>query len=135
MRVFKPAGTRLGDLETVALDLGGLEALRLADLVGLYHEAAAEMMGVSRATFGRILRDARRRVTDAVVNGKALRVGGGAIVEEEGRPIPCPVHRHDRRRGRGCCCPDRWTAPGAPARCREGEGHSPALGRGGSDEA
>jgi len=101
---FGPAGTPLRDLEVVNLDLDGLEALRLADLVGLYHDAAAEIMGVSRATFGRVLAEARRRVSDALVHGKALNVGGGEVIESEHRPIPCPVHAQGRRRGRGCRC-------------------------------
>jgi uncharacterized protein len=117
--VFKPVGTAFRDLEVVALDIDGLEALRLADLVGLYQEAAAEMMGVSRATFGRILGGARRQVSEALVDGKALRIGGGAIVEEEGMMIPCPVHGDGRRRGRGCCCPGRWAEPGAEAERHE----------------
>lgn len=102
--VFKPVGAPLHALDVVTLDLDGLEALRLADLVGLYHESAAEMMGVSRATFGRVLVEARRRVSEALVHGKALRIGGGEVVESEREPIPCPIHAQGRRRGRGCQC-------------------------------
>jgi predicted DNA-binding protein (UPF0251 family) len=109
--LFKPAGTPLHALEVVTLDLDGLEALRLADLVGLYHEAAAEMMGVSRATFGRVLVEARRRVSEALVLGKALRVGGGDVIESEQQPIPCPVHAQGRRRGRGCRCANEDVQP------------------------
>lgn len=109
-RVFLPAGVLPPATESVTLDLDALEALRLADLVGLYHEAAAARLGVSRATFGRLLAEARRRVAEALVNGKALRIGGGEIVECEAEPIPCPVHEGGRRRGRGCLCPGRGDA-------------------------
>lgn len=51
-----------------------LEAVRLADYEGLYHEDAAVKMGISRATFGRILNNARRKIADAIVNGKALKI-------------------------------------------------------------
>jgi predicted DNA-binding protein (UPF0251 family) len=71
---FKPRGIPLVDLEEGVLDLDGFEALRLADLEGLHHADAAARMGVSRATFGRILRGARRVVADALVEGKALAI-------------------------------------------------------------
>lgn len=106
----------------VLLDLDGLEAMRLADLEGLYHETAAEVMGVSRATFGRVLALARARVTEALVGGKALRIGGGPVVESDGEPIPCPVHWGGRRRGRGCRCRGAWAVG------RTGEQHDETGG-------
>jgi len=51
-----------------------VEALRLADYEGLYHEDAAQKMKISRATFGRILDQARRKVAEALLKGKALRI-------------------------------------------------------------
>jgi len=103
-RAFKPQAVRLRDLETVAVTLDGLEALRLADLEGLYHEVAAERMNVSRATFARILATARRTVADALVHGKALTIEGGVIERTPPGRWPCPVHGRGRRRGRGCRC-------------------------------
>jgi predicted DNA-binding protein (UPF0251 family) len=64
-------------LEEVVLAVEELEALRLADLDGLYQDKAADQMGVSRATFGRIVEAARRKVSEALVLGKALRIEGG----------------------------------------------------------
>lgn len=112
-RVFKPAGIPLTAMQQVHLDLDGIEALRLADLEGLYHDAAAEVMGVSRPTFGRILAEARTRVAEALVEGKVLRIGGGPVVESVAESLPCPVHGGGRRRGRGCRCGAGWPA-GAP---------------------
>ena len=77
---FKPRGIPFVNLEEVFLNLDELEAIRLADLEGLYHEEAAGKMNVSRATFGRILVAARRKVAEAIVNGKALKI------EEMNRP-------------------------------------------------
>ena len=71
---FKPRGIPFVNLEEVFLNLDELEAIRLADLEGLYHEDAAVKMDVSRATFGRILVAARRKVAEAIVNGKALKI-------------------------------------------------------------
>jgi predicted DNA-binding protein (UPF0251 family)/predicted Fe-Mo cluster-binding NifX family protein len=84
-RVMKPAGVPARELEEVRLGLDEAEALRLADLEALYQEAAARSMGVSRQTFGRIVESARRKVADAVLNGKALRIEGGEIaIREQG---------------------------------------------------
>jgi predicted DNA-binding protein (UPF0251 family)/predicted Fe-Mo cluster-binding NifX family protein len=88
--LYKPAGIPTRELEEVRLGLDGAEAIRLADLDGLYQEAAARKMGVSRQTFGRILEEARRIVADAIINGKALRIEGGQIIEQ-GEP-----HMHDK---------------------------------------
>jgi len=62
----------------VGLTIDEVEALRLVDLDGLSHEEAAASLGVSRQTVGRALDTARRKVADALVNGKALAIGGGA---------------------------------------------------------
>ena len=49
-----------------------LEVLRLVDLQGLTQEEAGERMGVSRGTVWRLLESARKKVTDALVNGKDI---------------------------------------------------------------
>jgi predicted DNA-binding protein (UPF0251 family) len=92
------------ELESVEVTLDGLEAMRLADVEGLYQEEAARRMGVSRATFARVLAGARAAVAEALVNGKAIRVSGGAVTARSEKPWPCPVHGRGRRRGRGCRC-------------------------------
>ena len=71
---FKPRGIPLIQLEEVGLSLDELEAIRLADYEGLYHEQAAEKMNISRPTFGRILGEARRKLAEVLVEGKALRI-------------------------------------------------------------
>lgn len=74
---FKPRGIPMVDLDEVLLTVDEREAIRLADLLGYSHEDAGERMGVSRATFGRIIQKARQRVADALINGKAINVEGG----------------------------------------------------------
>lgn len=76
---FKPAGIPRKDLEEVILAVEELEAIRLKDLEGLEQEEAAERMQISRPTYQRILVLAREKVADALINGKALRVEGGAF--------------------------------------------------------
>jgi len=74
---FKPQGVPLFRLEEVVLQLDEFEALRLADVEGLYQEEASLKMHVSRATFGNILASARKKTADAITNGKAIRIEGG----------------------------------------------------------
>lgn len=74
---FMPAQVSVRPERCMILTLDELEALRLADLMGLYHEEAAVEMGISRATFGRIVDGARRKIADTLVNGKVLLIEGG----------------------------------------------------------
>jgi len=90
---FKPRGVPLCDLGEAYLTVEGLEALKLADLESLTTSEAAARMGVSRHTFGRILTEARRAVSDALVNALALRIEGGeySVAGDEERPAPKKV--------------------------------------------
>jgi uncharacterized protein len=77
--VFKPAGIPVNEIENVTMTLDEFEAVRLADLDGLYQEEAAEKMKVSRPTFSRIVDSARRKIADTLVHGKALLIEGGPV--------------------------------------------------------
>jgi predicted DNA-binding protein (UPF0251 family) len=89
--IFKPVGIPMIDLDEVVMSLDEFEALRLADLDGLYQESAAEQMNVSRTTFSRIIDAAHRKTADALVHGKALYIKGGPVQVEARR---C-CRRHD----------------------------------------
>jgi predicted Fe-Mo cluster-binding NifX family protein len=65
----------------VLLSLDELEAIRLADLQGLSQTAAAQQMGVSRQTFGRVVSAARAKVARALVQSKAIRIEESGPVE------------------------------------------------------
>lgn len=80
---FKPKGIPLVQLEEVSLGLDEVEAIRLADYEGRYHEEAARDMKVSRATFGRIVNGARRKVAEALIRGKALKIETNGIHKED----------------------------------------------------
>jgi predicted DNA-binding protein (UPF0251 family) len=83
-------------LEEVSLRLDELGALRLADYQGFYHEEAAAKMKISRATFGRVLEEARRKVAEAILQGKALKIETSR--EEKGDPNEGRLCRAKRRR-------------------------------------
>lgn len=111
---FKPRGIPMRDLSEVRLTVDEREAIRLADFLGMSHEDAGRHMNVSRATFGRIVQQARKVVADALINGKAINVEGGnyKMVDEE-RPFMCRN------------CSHRWVEPwgtGRPEKCPECNG-------------
>lgn len=77
IKIFKPKGVRLRDIDRVFLRMDEVEALRLRDVEDIAQIKAAKKMGVSQPTFFRILKSARRKISDAVVNGKAIEIGEG----------------------------------------------------------
>ena len=124
---FKPRGIPLTKLDEVNLTVDEFESIRLADLEGMYQDAGAERMNVSRQTFGNIVNSAHRKIADALVNGMAIKIEGGiyqmvqmrkfrcyecSYVWEApygtGRPAECPkcqcknIHRAEEDRGAGC---------------------------------
>jgi uncharacterized protein len=106
--MFKPAGIPATALEKVTLGLDEMEALRLADLLGLYQEDAARQMNVSRQTFGRIIDVAHKKVAEALTAGKVLCIEGGIIEVARKRVFRCRA------------CKARWELPcgtGRPNEC------------------
>lgn len=89
--VFRPVGPGALELEEVVMTLDEFEAMRLADLDGLYQEQAAEQMSVSRPTFSRIIDSAHRKMADVLAHGKALRIEGGPV-KVSGRRCCCRFH-------------------------------------------
>jgi uncharacterized protein len=76
-RCFKPLCKPLNKVEGVYLSLDEFEAVRLACFEGLMQAEAAQKMKISRPTFSRMLTSAQRKIADALVNIKAIRIEGG----------------------------------------------------------
>ncbi|WP_066683846.1 DUF134 domain-containing protein [Christensenella intestinihominis] len=55
------------------------EVIRLLDYVALTQEQCAEKMNVSRPTVTRMYDSARRKMADALVNGKKICIEGGDV--------------------------------------------------------
>ena len=91
---FKPRGIPLMMLEEVILTVDEFEAIRLADLESLYQEQAAGRMNVSRQTFGRIIDSAHKKVAEALVKGKALKIEGGEFEMATMRKFKCYDCQH-----------------------------------------
>ncbi|KKS92205.1 MAG: hypothetical protein UV67_C0008G0027 [Parcubacteria group bacterium GW2011_GWC1_43_12] len=71
---FKPQGVPMSFLEVVDLTTEEVEALRLKNLRGLEQTEAAQMMNTSQSTFQRIISSANKKISDALINGKAIRI-------------------------------------------------------------
>jgi hypothetical protein len=82
----------------IVLSMDEFEALRLADLECHSQEEAAKKMGVSRATFGRIVESGRSKVARALVHGCRIEISGGAFMFGRGRHLQCPRCRHRQSR-------------------------------------
>lgn len=74
---FKPAGIRLSNLDESILTVDEFEAVRLKDFESMEQSEAAEKMNISQPTFHRLLVEARKKIADAIVNGKAIKIHGG----------------------------------------------------------
>ena len=84
------------------------ETLRLADFEGLYQEDAALRMNISLPTFGRIVESAHKKVADALINGKTIKIEGGVVTTAQKRTFGCSHCEHS------------WEVPfgtGRPAAC------------------
>lgn len=143
--LFKPAGVPASQMTETVLEIDELEALRLADLEGMYQEFAAEQMNVSRQTFGRIVSSARKKVAQALVQGMSLRIEGGVIEMAEQRTFKCMECEHEWQlpfgTGRPAECPeckssslrraDKGTLGGGGGGVGKGRGRGKGKGRGG----
>ena len=117
---FKPRAVPLSQLQEVTLTVDEFEAMRLRDVERLDQIPAAEKMNIHQSTFQRILTRAREKVTDALVNGKAIKIEGGQITMPGGDmtgPVGMGPRTGRRGQGRGmgrgfggpameCVCPN-----------------------------
>lgn len=74
---FKPAGIRRAELEEIVLTLDEYEAIRLVDLEGTEQISAGKQMKISQPTLSRLLKSARKKISEAIVKGKAIKIQGG----------------------------------------------------------
>ena len=64
----------------VILYIEEFEAFRLVDYLGLTQHEAAARMGISQKALWNDLRNARFKIADAIINGKAIRIEGGNFI-------------------------------------------------------
>lgn len=136
---YKPRAIPISQLREITLLYDEYEAIRLADLEGLYQDDAAAKMEISRPTFGRIIDSAHKKIADALINGKAIKIEGGAVELAQERSFQCADCEHTWQvpfgTGRPATCPncqsrnfqriDNFERPGGDGRgacCRGGSG-------------
>ena len=93
---FKPKGIAAARLQEVNLTMDEFESVRLADLEGMYQDDAAKKMNISRQTFGNIVNSAHKKIAEALVKGKAIKIEGGIYQVEGVNTFKC------------CECEHRW---------------------------
>ena len=71
---FKPQGVPLRCLNEVELTVEELEALRLKNIKNLDQNECAEAMETSQSTFQRILSSAYKKISQALINGEAIKI-------------------------------------------------------------
>lgn len=71
---FKPQGVPMRFLEMVELTIEEAEALRLKNIKNLSQTECAKKMKTSQSTFQRILSSAYKKISEALINGKAIKI-------------------------------------------------------------
>lgn len=102
-----PESNRFGPLELsvdasnqIVMTVDEYEAIRLIDLEGFTQEECAAQMNVARTTIQGIYVDARKKLAEALVEGKILSIEGGEYRLCDGLGNGCGRGCRRRRRGR-----------------------------------
>jgi uncharacterized protein len=71
---FKPRGVPMSRLEIVELTIEEVEAIRLKNIESFSQTDCAKKMKTSQSTFQRILSSAYKKISQAIVEGKAIQI-------------------------------------------------------------
>lgn len=71
---FKPQGIPMRMLDEIEITAEELEALRLKNTKNMDQSEGAKLMKTSRSTFQRILSSAYKKISKALVEGKAIKI-------------------------------------------------------------
>lgn len=105
--LFGPLDIQIEEDQFIMMPVDQYETIRLIDLEGLTQEECAQQMHIARTTVQRIYSNARKKIAEALVNGKALRIEGGEYklcngIRKFCGQENCSGHgRHRFRRGGG----------------------------------
>jgi predicted DNA-binding protein (UPF0251 family) len=72
--IFKPQGIPTRELKIINLTIEELEALRLKNIEDLDQNESAQKMNTSQSTFQRIINSAYKKISEALVEGKAIKI-------------------------------------------------------------
>ncbi|MBU0894434.1 MAG: DUF134 domain-containing protein [Nanoarchaeota archaeon] len=84
---FKPAGIPMVNLKETILSFDELESIRLIDSEKMEQNKAGKKMKISQSTLSRLLREGRKNLADAILQGHAIKIQGGnfKMVKQVGR--------------------------------------------------
>ncbi len=74
IKYFKPQGIPMRDLEEIELTAEEVEALRLKNIKDLDQIDCAKKMNTSQSTFQRILSSSYKKISQAIIEGKAIKI-------------------------------------------------------------
>lgn len=74
IRYFKPQGVPMRYLEIVEILPDEIEAIRLKNIENINQEECAKKMNISQSTFQRILSSAYHKISEALINGNAIKI-------------------------------------------------------------
>lgn len=74
VKYFKPRGIPLKDLLEIELTKEEVEALRLKNIRNLNQVECAKKMNTSQSTFQRILSSAYKKISEAIIKGKSIKI-------------------------------------------------------------
>ncbi len=86
---FGPLDNPAEESQSIAMTVDEYEAVRLIDLEGFTQEECASQMNIARTTVQGIYNEARRKLAEALVNGKVLVIGGGDYRLCDGAGVGC----------------------------------------------
>ena len=80
---FKPVGVEANDLPEIIVSYDEFEAIRLKHFLNIDQTQAAKRMNISQPTFHRLIKSAQRKIAEALINGRAIKIEGGHVFTEK----------------------------------------------------
>ncbi len=87
---FGPLNVKIDQSDSVLMTVDEYETIRLIDLEGFSQADCANQMNIARTTVQSMYNDARKKLAEALVNGKVLKIKGGVYQLCEGLEESCP---------------------------------------------
>lgn len=87
--LFGPAHRRCSEAQLILMTVEEYEAIRLIDYQGFTQEECGRYMQIARTTVQQIYNDARKKLSQSLVEGRFLQIEGGTYTLCDGREDSC----------------------------------------------
>lgn len=90
--IYGPLNVPVDENYLITMTVDEYETIRLIDLEGFTQEECANQMSIARTTVQGVYNNARKKLAESLVNGKALRIEGGdyKLCSEFEKSCGCP---------------------------------------------